>query len=154
MKPEAAAAIKRRADWEVQLVRRMNAEHVGLLAGTDVATDWTVPGVALHDELSALVEAGLTPLEALRTATLNPARYFDKAGEFGAVAPGMAADVVLIDGDPLADVRNARRISGVVANGRYLDRPALDRMLATAERMARSGEHDLIHRPGQVRPLK
>jgi imidazolonepropionase-like amidohydrolase len=59
-------------------VRRMNEERVGLLAGTDVATDWTVPGVALHDELSALVEAGLTPLEALRTTTLNPARYFDK----------------------------------------------------------------------------
>jgi imidazolonepropionase-like amidohydrolase len=59
-------------------VRRMNEKRVGLLAGTDVATPWTVPGVALHDELSALVEAGLTPLEALRTTTLNPARYFDK----------------------------------------------------------------------------
>lgn len=61
---------------------------------------------------------------------------------------------ILIDGDPLADVRNARRIVGVVANGRYLDRPALDRMLATAEKLARSGQHDLIHRPGQERPLK
>jgi hypothetical protein len=99
--------------FRVQLVRRMNEEGVGLLAGTDVATEWTVPGAALHEELYALVEAGLTPLESLRTATLNPARYFGKAGEFGAAAPGMAADLVLIDGDPLADVRNARRISGV-----------------------------------------
>ncbi|HEX6625811.1 MAG TPA: amidohydrolase family protein [Pyrinomonadaceae bacterium] len=154
MKPEAAAALRRRADWEVQLVRRMNEEGVGLLAGTDVATPWTVPGAALHDELSALVEAGLTPLESLRTATLNPARYFEKTGEFGAVAPGMAADLVLIDGDPLADIRNTRRISGVVANGRYLDRPALDRMLAEAERLARDGGHDPIHRPGRGRPSK
>jgi imidazolonepropionase-like amidohydrolase len=154
MKPEAAPAIKRRADWEVQLVRSMNEEHVGLLAGTDVATDWTVPGVALHDELYALVEAGLTPLESLRTATLNPARYFNKPSEFGGVAPGMVADLVLIDGDPLADIRNARRITAVVANGRYLDRPTLDAMLATAERMARSGKHDVIHRPGHGGPSK
>jgi imidazolonepropionase-like amidohydrolase len=152
--PEAAAALNRRADWLVQLVRRMKEEHVGLLAGTDLGTAWTVPGAALHDELSALVEAGLTPLEALRTATLNPARYFNKPSEFGAVAPAMVADLVLIDGDPLADIRNARRISAVVANGRYLDRPTLDAMLATAERMARSGKHDVIHRPGKAMPSK
>src|SRR5688572_18254033 len=85
-KQEAAAARRRRADWEAQLVRRMNEERVALFAGTDVATPWMVPGVALHDELSALVEAGLTPLEALRTATLNPARYFEKTNEFGSVA--------------------------------------------------------------------
>jgi imidazolonepropionase-like amidohydrolase len=154
LKPDAAAALKRHADWEVQLVRRMNEERVGLLAGTDVATEWTVPGVALHDELSALVEAGLTPLEALRTATLNPARYFEKTNEFGSVAKGLLADLVLIDGDPLADIRKTRRILAVVANGRYLDRPALDAMLATAERLVRSGNHDEIHRPRPGRALK
>ena len=147
LKLEAAAALKRHADWEVQLVRRMNEEHVGLLAGTDVATPWTIPGVALHDELSALVEAGLTPLEALRTATLNPARYFEKTGEFGTIAPGRIADLVLLEADPLVDIRNARRIVGVVTNGRYLDRPALDALLANAEQLARGGKHDLIHRP-------
>ena len=153
-KPEEAAAIRRLADWHFQLVRRMNEEHVGLLAGTDVSITWTVPGFSLHDELSALVEAGLTPLESLRTATLNPARYFDKTSEFGTVAKGMAADLVLIDGDPLADIRNTRRISAVVSNGRYLDRPALDAMLATVERLVRSGKHDLIHRPTPGRALK
>ena len=154
LKPDAAAALKRHADWEVQLVRRMNEERVGLLAGTDVATDWTVPGAALHDELSALVEAGLTPLESLRTATLNPARYFGKTSEFGAVAKGMFADLVLIDGDPLANIRNTQRISAVVSNGRYLDRAALDAMLVRVERLARSGKHDLIHRPPRGRALK
>jgi imidazolonepropionase-like amidohydrolase len=153
-KPDEAAAIRRFADWQIQLVRRMNEEHVGLLAGTDVAVRWTVPGFSLHDELAALVEAGLTPLESLRTATLNPARYFEKTSEFGTVSPGMIADLVLIDGDPLAEIRNVRRISGVVANGRYLDRVALDAMLATAEQLARSGKHDVIHRPGQGMPSK
>jgi imidazolonepropionase-like amidohydrolase len=148
-KPDEAAAILRFADWQIQLVRRMNEEHVGLLAGTDVATTWTVPGFALHDELAMFVEAGLTPLEALRTATLNPARYFEKTNEFGSVAKGLLADLVLIDGDPLADIRNTRRILAVVANGRYLDRPALDAMLATAERLARSVKHAPIHRPGR-----
>lgn len=152
--PQATAAFIRRANWLAQLVRRMQEERVGLLAGTDFATHWTVPGAALHEELSVLVEAGLTPLEALRTATLNPAQYFGKTNEFGTVAPGMVADLVLIDGDPLADIRNARRISAVVANGRYLDRATLDRMLTSAEKLARSGQHDLVHRPGQGRPLK
>jgi imidazolonepropionase-like amidohydrolase len=154
LKPDAAAALKRHADWEVQLVRRMNEEGVGLLAGTDVATEWTVPGFALHDELAVFVEAGLTPLEALRTATLNPARYFEKTNEFGSVAKGLLADLVLIDGDPLADIRNTRRISAVVSNGRYLDRPALDALLANAERLVRSGKHDEIHRPRPARALK
>lgn len=148
-KPEEAAAIRRLADWHFQLVRRMNEEHVGLLAGTDVSITWTVPGFSLHDELSALVEAGLTPLESLRTATLNPARYFEKTSEFGSVAKGLLADLVLLDGDPLADIRNTRRISAVVANGRYLDRPTLDAILASVELLARSGKHDVIHRPGQ-----
>jgi hypothetical protein len=145
--PEAAAANKRHADWLTQLVRRMKEERVELLAGTDIATEWTVPGAALHEELHSLVEAGLTPLEALRTSTRNAARYFENAEEFGAVARGHIADLVLLDADPLIDIRNARRISGVVANGRYFDRPTLDSLLATAEGMARSGRHDVIHRP-------
>lgn len=152
--PEAVAALKRHADWMIRLVRRMKEERVELLAGTDIATAWMVLGAALHEELRSLVEAGLTPLEALRTATWNAARYFDKAGEFGAVAPGRLADLVLVDADPLVDIRNTRRISGVVANGRYLDRASLDGLLATAERMARSGAHDVIHRPGQGEPSK
>lgn len=149
-KPDEVAAIRRFADWQIQLVRRMNEEHVGLLAGTDVSTHWTVPGFAIHDELATLVEAGLTPLESLRTATLNPARYFEKSDVSGAVAPGMVADLVLLDGNPLADIRNTRRISAVVANGRYLDRAALDAMLANVAKLASSGEHDVIHRPGRA----
>jgi imidazolonepropionase-like amidohydrolase len=146
--PDAATSRKRHADWLVWLVRRMKQEGVGLLAGTDSSTPWTIPGAALHEELRLLVEAGLTPLEALRTATWNAAHYFERTDEVGAVAPGQIADLVLLDADPLVDIRNARRIRAVVAKGRYLDRAALDGLLASAQRVARSGAHDLIHRPG------
>jgi imidazolonepropionase-like amidohydrolase len=152
--PEAATSRKRHADWLMRLARRMNEAGIGLLAGTDISSPWMVPGAALHEELRVLVEAGLTPLEALRTATSNPARYFERSDEFGAVAPGRIADVVLLDADPLVDIGNARRIRAVVARGRYLDRSTLDGLLATAERTARSGAHDLVHRPGQPKPVK
>lgn len=147
--PEVAAERKRHAEWLIQLVRRMKQEGVGLLAGSDISVQWIVPGAALHEEMHSLVEAGLTPLEALRSATWSAARYFDKSGEFGAVAPGRIADLVLIDADPLADIRNVRRIRAVIANGRYLDRPTLDGLLSAAERAARGGGHDFIHGPAQ-----
>lgn len=147
LSPDVRAERKRRADWITQLVRQMNEQRVGLLAGTDIATEWTVPGAALHEELRALVEAGLTPLEALRTATWNPALYFDRTRELGRVAPGRLADLVLLDADPLADVANLRKISAVVVNGRHLDRSDLDRLVESAERLADNSDHAVIHRP-------
>jgi imidazolonepropionase-like amidohydrolase len=152
--PEASTARERHADWLVRLVQQMKEEGVGLLAGTDISTPWMVPGAALHEELRLLVEAGLTPLEALRAATWNAARYFERTDELGAVAPGRFADLVLLDADPLVDIRNTRRIRAVVLKGRYLDRAALDSLLSTAESMARSGSHDLIHRPGPRKSTK
>jgi imidazolonepropionase-like amidohydrolase len=94
------------------------------------------PGFTVHDELLELVKAGLTPTEALRSATWNSAAFLRQAGEFGSVQAGKAADIVLLDADPLADIVNTRRIFGVVLKGRYLDRDALDQLLAGAERAA------------------
>ena len=94
-------------------------------------------GFSLHDELVALVEdGGLTPAEALRTATLNPARYFSASDTMGVVAPGKVADLVLLLANPLRDIRNTQRITGVVVNGRYLHRKELDQMLASATKEA------------------
>jgi adenine deaminase len=97
--------------------------------------------------LALLVQAGLSPAEALQTATWNPARYFDATDRQGAIHPGYVADLVLLDGDPLANIANTRRIRAVVADGRYLDRESLDRMLATAEQAAASGNADKPRRP-------
>jgi imidazolonepropionase-like amidohydrolase len=104
-----------------QLVLRGN----GLLA----ACDGLVPGFCLHDELEWMTKAGLTPLQALQTATLNPARYLGRESSQGTIAAGRRADLVLLDADPLADIRNTRRIAAVVVRGRVLLRGDLDRLL-------------------------
>jgi adenine deaminase len=97
---------------------------------------YCLPGFSLHDELALLVEAGLTPMEALQTATHNPARFFGKEKEMGTVQAGKRADLVLLDADPLLDIRHTTKIRAVVANGRLLDRSVLDKFLADAEKAA------------------
>jgi imidazolonepropionase-like amidohydrolase len=96
-----------------------------------------LPGFGLHEELALLVESGLTPLEALQSATRNPARYFGKSAEMGTVEAGKAADLVLLDADPLLDIRNTQKIRAVVMRGRYYSRQDLDRMLDRVAAQAR-----------------
>jgi adenine deaminase len=83
--------------------------------------------------LALLVIAGLTPVEALRSATLNPAKFLGLDRTLGAIEQGKIADLVLLDANPLEDIRNTQRINAVVSNGRLFDRKALDKMLAEAE---------------------
>ena len=108
----------------------LHANGVPILAGTDLAARDVCPGASLHDELELLVEAGLTPLDAIRSATLVPARFLGLADSLGSIEIGKRADLVLLEGDPLVDIRNIRRIVAVVVNGRLLDRTALDALLA------------------------
>lgn len=124
----------RRAEWTLRLVRNMRDRGVGLLAGTDFPNPVMVPGPTLHEELALFVRAGLTPAEALRTATLNPALFFGMADSLGTVEAGKLAELVLLEANPLEDIRNTTRISGVVRGGRYLDRAQLDGLLAALER--------------------
>jgi len=108
---------------------------VGLLAGTDAPRAFIYPGFSLHEELALLVRSGLTPLEALRTATYNPASYLGALDSLGTIATGKIADLVLLDANPLDDIHNTTRISVVIANGRVFDstaRAALLRHVATA----------------------
>lgn len=106
---------------------------VPFLAGTDLGNPFLVPGASLHDELEALVESvGMSPLEALRAATLGPARTFEMTDSLGTVEDGMLADLVLLRSNPLEDIRNAREIEAVVLDGRYFDREHLDGMIAEA----------------------
>jgi imidazolonepropionase-like amidohydrolase len=102
---------------------------VHLLAGTDIGDPFVVPGFALHDELRLLVEAGVPPLHALRSATIEPARALGVADLRGSIAPGKAADVVLLTSDPLADIRNTRRIAAVVLAGRWIPAAQLRALL-------------------------
>jgi imidazolonepropionase-like amidohydrolase len=118
---------------ETEIVGMMAAAGVAFLAGSDTATPWAFPGFGLHDELELLAEAGLRPLQALQAATLNPALFFGVTDDLGTIAEGKLADVVLLDANPLEDIRNTRQIRAVVVNGRLLDRDAIDRMLADVE---------------------
>lgn len=110
----------------------LHAAGVRLLAGTDCANAYTVPGFALHDELRLLVEAGLTPAEALAAATISPARFLGLADELGTILPGKRADLVLLEADPLADIGNTTRIAAIVLGGELLDRSTLDGLLEAA----------------------
>ncbi len=119
-----------RGYFSFERTRDLNDAGVKLLAGTDMPQAFVYPGFSLHDELALLVRAGLTPLEALRTATYNPAEYLAALDSLGTVSEGKVADLVLLDADPLADIRNTRRISAVIANGRLFDAPARAALLS------------------------
>ena len=102
---------------------------VRLLAGTDITIPYTFPGFSVHDELGLFVKAGLTPMQALETATTNPALILGLSKTWGQIEPGYLANLVLLDADPLADIANTKKIDAVVINGKFLDRVRLDRML-------------------------
>jgi imidazolonepropionase-like amidohydrolase len=114
------------------IVDRMQRFKVPIMAGTDTGEPYTFPGYDLHRELQLLVKAGLSPLQALRAATITPAEFLEAGDSLGTVAPGKMADLVLLDADPLTDIRNTQKIAAVVLGGRYLPKAKLDAMLPHA----------------------
>jgi imidazolonepropionase-like amidohydrolase len=121
---------------ELKMVGEMNRAGVPILAGTDTAAGVRVyPGFSLHEELELLVQAGLTPMEALQAATRNAGKYLGLQ-DTGTIEKGKRADLVLLDSNPLADIRNTRKIQSVVLAGRYLSRADLDHLLAGVEEEA------------------
>jgi imidazolonepropionase-like amidohydrolase len=113
----------------------MHRAGVPFMAGTDTAPGvYIMPGFSLHDELANFVEAGFTPMEALQTATSNPAKFLGIESSFGSIETGKTADLVLLSANPLDDIRNTQKINCVLANGRLFDRAALDHILAEVEK--------------------
>jgi hypothetical protein len=108
----------------------MQAAGVRLLAGTDTPIPSIVPGFSLHDELYEMTASGLTPYQALRTATANPAEFLGEMDRAGTIAVGKRADLLLVEGNPLQDIRCTTRINGVMVRGQWLSRADLDAMLA------------------------
>jgi len=137
--PEDIALQKRTFQELLDIVDGMQRAGVPILAGTDTPNPYCLPGFSLHDELAWLVRAGLTPMQALQCATRNPARYLGCQKELGTIEPGKLADLVLLDANPLEDIRHTKDIAAVVVNGRLLDRNVLDQLLAEAE--ARGVKH-------------
>ena len=124
-------------EHELGIIRRMHAAGVEFLAGTDTPAGVDViPGISLHRELQRFVAAGFTPLEALQTATLAPAQFFNRTDDFGSVAEGRLADLVLLKANPLEDIANTQTITGVVLDGRYFSPRELERMRADLKKLA------------------
>jgi imidazolonepropionase-like amidohydrolase len=121
---------------ELKMVDEMNKAGVPILAGTDTAAGVRVyPGFSLHEELELLVQAGLTPMQALQASTANAAKYLGLA-DTGTIESGKRADLVLLDSNPLQDIRNTRKIQSVVLAGRYFSRADLDHLLHEVEEEA------------------
>ena len=132
---DTAAWWERQFENDRKLTGEMHRAGVRLLAGSDSLDRYVFVGTSLHEELRMLMEAGLTPLEALQAATRNPADFLGRKNE-GAIAPGYAADLVLLDADPIENIANTRKIRAVVLSGRYFARDELDGMLAKARAAA------------------
>jgi imidazolonepropionase-like amidohydrolase len=133
------ATRKRFVEKELEVVSAMHRAGVPFLAGTDTPPGvYIFPGFSLHEELQRFVAAGFTPMEALQTAPLNPAKFLGMEDRLGTIEKGKLADLVLLDANPLEDIRNTQKIAAVVVNGRYLSRKDLDKMLASAERVAKA----------------
>lgn len=132
------AARARMRDLHADMVRRLHRAGVPLLAGTDAVPMYplTVPGFTLHDELLALARAGVPTAAVLRAATIEPARYLGALDTLGTIERGKIADLVLLDGNPLADIRNTSRINAVILRGRLVDSESRRGMLADVARLA------------------
>lgn len=124
---------------ELEVVNAMHRAGIPFLAGTDTPPGvYIFPGFSLHEELQRFVAAGFAPMEALQTATLNPAKFFGMEDRLGTIEKGKLADLVLLNANPLDDIRNTQKIEAVILSGKYLPRSKLDKMLAGAERAAKA----------------
>jgi hypothetical protein len=119
--------------WANDIVPKLADAGVKMMAGTDMPLIMLTPGFSLHEELVLMVEAGLSPLQALETATLQPALFFGIEDQQGAIDKGMMADLVLLDANPLEDINNIRRIWAVMKEGHLHNREVLDNILDQLE---------------------
>ncbi len=136
----------------LKLAGQMKRAGVEFLAGSDVSNPYCFPGFSLHDELTLLVEAGFTPLDALQAATINPARYLGMLDSLGTVEPGKFADLVLLTANPLQNIDNTRTIDSVFVAGKSIGRAQIDAMLARVEAIANAPSRDAEEKnPGAER---
>jgi imidazolonepropionase-like amidohydrolase len=116
-----------------RFIKALYDAGVPFLLGSDAPQLWNVPGFSAHRELGALVTAGLTPYQALRTGTVDVAKFLNEEGRSGVVRAGARADLILLDANPLQDVSNSLRIAGVVVNGRWISGSERDRLLTALQ---------------------
>jgi imidazolonepropionase-like amidohydrolase len=133
--PAQVAARHKEYQTSMKVLPMLQAAGIPILAGTDAGylNSFNYPGEGLHDELELYVKAGLTPRQALASSVLTGPKFLGHADRYGAVEPGKAADILILDANPLRSVANTRKIRAVVLHGQLLDRAALDKLLADAK---------------------
>jgi hypothetical protein len=119
--------------WAYDMIPRLVEAGINIMAGTDMPLALLTPGFSLHEELALLVKYGLTPMQAIESATLKPAEYYGLEAQQGSIAEGMMADLVILDANPLEDIRNTLKINAVMRNGFLHTREKLDHILSQLE---------------------
>jgi hypothetical protein len=119
----------RYSDWLVDTAGKLHNKNVPFMAGTDTPIGYLIPGRSLHKELEILVESGLSNLEAIKTATINPATFFGIENKVGRIKNGFKADLLILNSNPLNDITNTQNIHAVIKNGHFLSRQSLDSLL-------------------------
>lgn len=120
------------------ILKQVHTSGIMILAGTDAGylNSFVYPGISLHQELAQFAEAGLTPLQALQTSIINGPKFLGKTDRFGDIQPGHQADVVILNANPLNDIRVTQNIFGVITRGKWLDRATLDELLRETRKKA------------------
>lgn len=121
-------------DLRRKMIYECNRTGVGLLLGCDAPQVFNVPGISTHHELKYLVDAGLTPYEALKTGTVNVGKFLNKEGEVGVIKKGANADFILLSANPLTEITNTQKIEGVMIGKSWMPRTMLDEMLKKLEK--------------------
>ena len=117
------------SNWIVSAVGKLHKKNVPFMAGTDTPIGYLIPGRSLHRELEILVEGGLSNLEAIKTATINPATFFRIENKVGRIKSGYKADLLILNSNPLNKISNTQDIHAVIKNGHFLSRKLLDSLL-------------------------
>jgi imidazolonepropionase-like amidohydrolase len=138
--PQRLAQLTTSLAFQRKLLLALQQAGVPLLCGTDATQIGPVAGFAIHEELAEMVRSGLTPFQALQSATVNATRYFGRSSEFGAVRPGQRADLLLLTGNPLEHIDNTRRIAGVMVKGHWYEAATLEQL---KEGIPSQYDHDL-----------
>ena len=115
--------------WSKKMVDFMHDRGISFMAGTDTPIGFLIPGLSLHQEIQELYESGLSELEAIQTATINPAKYFNLENSLGRIKSGFIADLIILDKNPLESISNTKSIHAVIKEGHLMNRSYLDSLM-------------------------
>ncbi len=125
-------SLQQQVDWYSHIFSKVYEKEIPFMVGTDCPIYFLTPGMSLHEELRHMVRCGMQPIEAIQAATTNPALYFDMENEIGRVKQNYIADLIILDKNPLDDIKNTLTIHAVIKNGKYWSKSELEKILSSS----------------------